>query len=148
MGLGEAGNNKKTFDAPSNVLFIPAEYWAVNCCICPELCVLCDQLLDPNCGCEPGGGQTTLCELCCDSCNGEQLACVLVASGAYAAAVAACYSGPCTDNDPDDDCAVCLAAASAAYAAAVTACYLRCNACRERCTIAHANCTCPSCGIF
>jgi len=34
MGLDGAGHEeKKTFDAPSNVMFIPAEYWAVNCCV-------------------------------------------------------------------------------------------------------------------
>jgi YD repeat-containing protein len=33
MDLGQSTSTQKnTFDAPSNVLFIPAEYWAVNCC--------------------------------------------------------------------------------------------------------------------
>lgn len=32
-GLGESSYEaKQTFEAPSNVMFIPAEYWAVNCC--------------------------------------------------------------------------------------------------------------------
>jgi YD repeat-containing protein len=51
MGLGESTfEAKKSFDAPSNVMFIPAEYWAVNCCPgCPN------PLLDCSL-CEPGGG--------------------------------------------------------------------------------------------
>jgi hypothetical protein len=60
MELGEAGyEQKKTFDAPSNVLFIPAEYWAVNCCpICPVICDWCIEVEgDPECPpCYPGGG--------------------------------------------------------------------------------------------
>jgi YD repeat-containing protein len=45
-----AYENKKRFDAPSNVLFIPAEYWAVNCCPgCPNPLLDCPL-------CEPGGG--------------------------------------------------------------------------------------------
>jgi hypothetical protein len=59
VGLGESTPEaKKSFDAPSNVMFIPVEYWAVNCCPpCPgSNCEYCDQFLDPNCPCEPTGG--------------------------------------------------------------------------------------------
>ena len=57
MGLGEAGNKKKTFDAPSNVLFIPAEYWAVNCCLpCGGgSCFDCIEPIALDC-CDPAGG--------------------------------------------------------------------------------------------
>jgi hypothetical protein len=54
MGLGEAGKQKQAFDAPSNVMFIPAEYWAVNCCPgCPFGDDVCHYLCDLDGG---GGG--------------------------------------------------------------------------------------------
>jgi len=66
MGLGEAGNKKKTFDAPSNVLFIPAEYWAVNCCLpCGGgSCFDCIEPIALDC-CDPAGGGGAPQGACC-----------------------------------------------------------------------------------
>jgi hypothetical protein len=62
-GLGDSTYEaKKTFDAPSNVLFIPAEYGAVNCC---SPCDPCGEYYCkykplnyhcPPCYPDPGGG--------------------------------------------------------------------------------------------
>jgi hypothetical protein len=62
MGLGESTYvAKKTFDAPSNVMFIPAEYGAVNCCSPCDPCgeYYCkSKPLNYHCPpCYPGGGE-------------------------------------------------------------------------------------------
>jgi YD repeat-containing protein len=49
MELGpSAVKEKNTFDAPSNVMFIPPEYWAVNCCPPCDLCPDCILPVDPE----------------------------------------------------------------------------------------------------
>jgi YD repeat-containing protein len=54
MEVGPSGDKEKqAFDAPSNGMFIPAEYWAVNCC--PE-CPFGDDTCHFLCDLDGGGG--------------------------------------------------------------------------------------------
>lgn len=43
--LDDEGNGVQQFNIPSNRLFVPREYWSVNCCVC-----VCS---DPNIHCDP-----------------------------------------------------------------------------------------------
>jgi YD repeat-containing protein len=134
MDLGQsAQENKKTFDAPSNVLFIPAEYWAVNCCICGfDLCFFV---------CEPGADP---CQSCCTNCNTSHAICNNTALAVLIAAEAACAAGVCTTQGPDSPaCIACLSAALAVYLIQMENCDLQLQNCKNSCAITHPGCQCP-----
>jgi YD repeat-containing protein len=140
---GSQRKDKKTFDAPSNVMFIPAEYWAVNCCPKDQFEIICDTDCPDPSPCEPGGGTPGPCELCCQNCCINHSTCNTRALSVFIAAEAACIAGVCTTQGPDSAaCITCVTAAFVVYLIARELCDNELQTCRNQCAITHAGCQC------
>jgi hypothetical protein len=142
MELGESGvKDKNTFDAPSNVIFIPAEYWAVNCC--PE-----DELICEEGECVPCNPQQTFCEQCCAYqallCEEALANCNSAVTSQYVEDLLNCATGVCAIYGIDSEqCRACLLAANAQLAVGIIVCQVNFNYCMD--TRAYYCPGCPPC---
>jgi YD repeat-containing protein len=104
MEVGPSGDKEKqAFDAPSNVMFIPAEYWAVNCCPeCPYGDDVCHFLCDLD-----GGGGGGIDYSCFKNCGKTEVIRIFhrnCAAGTNMCHVTLCSESFCYDDNFNDAC--------------------------------------------
>jgi hypothetical protein len=102
--VGPSGDKEKqAFDAPSNVMFIPAEYWAVNCCPgCPFGDDVCHYLCDLD-----GGGGGGIDYSCFKNCGKTEVIRIFhrnCAAGTNMCHVTLCSESFCYDDNFNDAC--------------------------------------------
>lgn len=126
---------------------------AGTCYSCVNPCPGCSaRVCEPIDGCDPclydpflcDPSQGPACTLCCATkaaaCDATHSQCLIIATGVFAGAVAACEAGPCAAHGEDSqECIACLVGAAAIYAAAIFGCDLARDACLN-------NRTCAACG--
>jgi YD repeat-containing protein len=143
MELGQSKfEHKRTFNAPSNMMFIPSEYWALNCGQ--------DQDCEAECHSDDdqGGSPDPFCVICClgraARCQDAKDECQEQAAADYVIAQDLCLAGLCLIYGIDSDqCIGCMTAAGTQFAVDLIVCQVNFNYCMN--TRAQYCPGCPPC---